>query len=203
MARYNTISQVTSSSGAQTLNTPNQGVFTTLTGSAPYTVTLAAPPLCQGQSQGFWNNTGGAVTLSTPSGTIYGPSVNSASSIVMSNNSVLIVVSDGTNYIVTGTVASNFINVDVTANTNALASQFLWVNTSSTAITVTLPAAPQKGDTIRVVDVANTFNTNNLTLAVNGQPMMGSVANMTVATQGAAFDLIYYNASQGWRIFTI
>jgi hypothetical protein len=27
--------------------------------------------------------------------------------------------------------------------------------------------------------------------------------NMTVATQGAAFDMIYYDATRGWRIFTI
>jgi hypothetical protein len=32
---------------------------------------------------------------------------------------------------------------------------------------------------------------------------MGAADNLTVSTEGAAFDLIYYNATFGWRIFTI
>lgn len=205
MGRYNTVTSVATATGAATLSSPNQGLFTTLSGSAPYTVTLTDPSLAAGQSQGFWNNTGGVVTLSTPTGTIYGPNVNSATTYVMSNNSVVFVTCDGTNYIVTGTVGSGFINVDVSSSTyTAKASQFLWVNTTSTAITVTLPAAPAKGDIIRIVDIANNFNVNNLTIARNSLPIMGdNTQNLTVATQGAAFDLIYYDATRGWRIFTI
>jgi hypothetical protein len=95
------------------------------------------------------------------------------------------------------------VNVNVSGTYTASAQQFLWVNTSSGAFTVTLPAAPSQGDTIRFVDITNSFNTNNLTIAPNSLPIMGSVANMTVATQGAAFDMIYYNVTYGWRLFTI
>jgi hypothetical protein len=32
---------------------------------------------------------------------------------------------------------------------------------------------------------------------------MGAVADLTVNTEGAAFELVYYDGSQGWRIITI
>lgn len=205
MGRYNTVLSSASTATGTALASPNQGLFTTITGGVGI-ITLTDPNQCLGSSQGFWNTTGAQATLTTPSGTIKGPNVNSAVSYVMSNNSVVFLTSVGTDYVVSGQVSGlGFINVDVASATyTASASQLLWVNTTSTVITVTLPVAPLKGDTIRIVDIANTFNTNNLTLARNGQPIMSdSSGNMTVATQGAAFDLIYYDATRGWRIFTI
>jgi hypothetical protein len=166
-------------------------------------VTLTSPATSSGATQGFWNNTGGLVTLATPSGAIRGPSVNSASTYVLINTGVIFLTSDGTNYIVTGIVGATFTNVDVTTTYTASAAQQLWINTSGGAFTVTLPLSPQKGDTVRFIDVSNTFDTNNLTVNRNGQPIMGAADNLTVTTEGAAFDLIYYNATFGWRIFTI
>jgi hypothetical protein len=201
MARYNTV-LASSSTATGVSTTPQNGQFTTITGSAG-TVTLAAPSTCTGSTQGFWNTTGGAAVLSTPSGTINFLTNTSSSSYTIANNSIVFLTSDGTNYIVTGTVGSQMLNVTVTGTYTASAQQLLWCNTSSAAFTITLPSAPQQGDTIRVVDITNTFNTNNLTINPNSLPIMGSVANMTVSTQGAAFDMIYYDNVRGWRIFTI
>lgn len=209
MARYNTVAPTASVTTATTIAAPATGLLTTLTGTPPYTVTLANPALYTGQTQAFWNTTGGAVTLSlvgvTGSPVIKGPNVNSATTFVINGNQVVSLTSDGTNYVVSGIVGTTqFVNVDVTGTYTASASQILWVNTSGGAITVTLPAAPAKGDTIRFVDINNSFNTANLTVARNGLPIMGdNTQNLTVATQGAAFDLIYYDSSKGWRIFTI
>lgn len=202
MARYNSVAPVGSQSGAGTILTPDQGLFTTLTGTAPYTVTLTSPALSTGVSQSFWNNTSGLVTLSTPSGSIRGPSSNTGSSYVTYPNTITILTSTGSDYVLTGNVGG-WINVDVTTTYTAKSNQLLWVNTSSGAITVTLPANPNKGDTIRIVDIANNFDSNALTLARNSQPIMGSAEDLTVNTEGAAFDMIYYDASRGWRIFTI
>jgi len=89
------------------------------------------------------------------------------------------------------------------ASGSAVGGDFCWVSTSSSAVTITLPSSPIKGDTVRFVDVARTFNARNLTVSRNGQPIQGDAADLTVNTNGAAFDLIYYNATYGWRIFSI
>jgi hypothetical protein len=100
-------------------------------------------------------------------------------------------------------LADIFTYVTVTGAHTATAGELLWINTTSAAITVTLPANPQQGDTIRFVDVAKTFDTNNLTVARNGKLIQGDAENLTVATESAAFDLVFYNNTYGWRIFSI
>lgn len=94
-------------------------------------------------------------------------------------------------------------NVDVTTNTNVEAFKIYWCDTTAAAVTLTLPAVANKGDTIRIFDVSNTFDTNNLTVSRNSHLIMGAADNLVVATEGAAFDLVYYNSTYGWRIFTI
>ena len=56
-------------------------------------------------------------------------------------------------------------------------------------VTVALPASPNKGDTVRIFDVAKTFDSNSLTIARNGK-LMGDASDMTVGAEGAAFDLV-------------
>ena len=94
-------------------------------------------------------------------------------------------------------------NVDVNTTYTAAAFQTCWCNTSGGGFTVTLPGSPNKGDTIRFFDVAKTFDSNNLTIGRNGKPIMGDSSDMTVNTEGAAFDLVFYDNSSGWRVFTV
>lgn len=94
-------------------------------------------------------------------------------------------------------------NVEVIANTVADSNKAYWINTSTGTITLTLPAAPSMGDIVRIFDVQSTFDTNNLTVDRNGKPIMGANENLTVNTEGAAFELVFYNNTQGWRLFTI
>jgi len=93
--------------------------------------------------------------------------------------------------------------VDVNTNYTATAFQLLWCNTTGGGFTVTLPASPNKGDIIRIFDVANTFDTNTLTINRNGKPIGGVAENMTVTTEGASFDLVFYDNTQGWRLFSV
>jgi len=83
---------------------------------------------------------------------------------------------------------------------NAEVSKGYFVDTSSAAITATLPASPSAGDTIRFIDLSATFDTNNLTVARNGKKLQGDTSDMTVATERAGFALVFSGDTQGWLL---
>lgn len=397
MARYNTVRSTTSTTGATSISAPTQGLVTTFTGTAPYTVTLPNPVLYLGQTQTFYNATAGTITVSTPSGNIVGPRGSAAATtFAVVTGAVIALSSDGTNYIlsetiggpVTGTTASfsgvvnitnstvsggvdagalqvdggvgingalytggvatvaglsststttlspasanvsisptgtgtvtispatagtinnmsigattattgrftnatitdstagsssggainstggarfgakvyvggdientgiitssstshfkipagtsaqrpsaalgqfrynsdisafeghngtfwkdftkGFTHVDVGSNIAATVWDCYWVDTSAAARTITLPnSGLVKGDTIRFIDLRKTFDTNALTIARNGNLIMGDAADMTVSTEAASFDLVYHSGTYGWFIFSI
>ena len=89
----------------------------------------------------------------------------------------------------------------VTSSTfNATVKYGYFVNTTANAITCTLPASPSIGDFISFIDYAGTFQTNNLTVARNGNPIQGSATDLTIATQRAGFTLVYVDSTQGWLL---
>ena len=75
-----------------------------------------------------------------------------------------------------------------------------FVNTSSSAITMILPSSPTLGDEVSIIDYAGTFDTNNLTVGRNSQPIMGTAADLTVSTERAGFTLVYVDSTQGWLL---
>ncbi len=85
-----------------------------------------------------------------------------------------------------------------TSNFAAVAGKGYFTDTTSSAITATLPASATLGDEITFVDVAGTFDTNNLTVARNGHKIQGDASDLTVSVDRAAFTLVYYNVNQGW-----
>jgi hypothetical protein len=87
-----------------------------------------------------------------------------------------------------------------TADAISSAGDRFMVDTTAGAVTITLPSGPSIGDTVRIMDVAGKFNTNNCTVARNGAVIMGDAANMTVNTKNASFSLIYSNTTYGWRL---
>ena len=107
---------------------------------------------------------------------------------------------NGTGWLPLGSYA----NVNVTGNGTTLKNkEQAFCNTTSGGFTVTLPSSPVQGDTVRFFDVADTFDSNALTIGRNGNPIMGDNADLTVTTEGAAFELVFYDGVQGWRIITI
>lgn len=87
-----------------------------------------------------------------------------------------------------------------TGNFNAVASEGYFINTTSTAITATLPGSPSLGDFITFIDYAGTFDTNNLTIARNGNPIQGAASDLTVSVERSAFTLVYVDGTQGWLL---
>ena len=74
------------------------------------------------------------------------------------------------------------------------------VNTTSAAITMTLPSSASIGDEVHFIDYAGTFDTNNLTVARNSHKIQGATSDLVVATERAAFKLVYIDATQGWLL---
>ena len=82
----------------------------------------------------------------------------------------------------------------------AVAGEGYFINTTSNACTATLPAGTI-GDEVNFIDYAGTFDTNNLTVAPDGsEKINGAAADLTVATERAAFALVYTDSTQGWLL---
>jgi hypothetical protein len=91
----------------------------------------------------------------------------------------------------------------VTTTYSAHSGEQLFVDTNGGAFTITLPSAPAVGDVIRFFDLRKTFDSNALTIGRNGKLIQGDSADMTVSSEGAAFDLVYSGDSYGWRIHSV
>ena len=87
-------------------------------------------------------------------------------------------------------------NVEViSSNTTAAGHGYLYVLTAS--LTLTLPASPINGDSIKI---SNRSGTQTCVLGANGNKIMGASANLTLDTASASFELIYSGSAQGWVI---
>ena len=74
-----------------------------------------------------------------------------------------------------------------------------FINTSGGAITITLPASPSAGDIVAFKDYANTWDTNNVTLARNGSKINGVCGCGNLNTESQSVTLIYVDGTKGWQ----
>jgi len=88
----------------------------------------------------------------------------------------------------------------VTGNTNMVVGNGYFVNTTSGAVTMTLPSSAVRGDEVWIVDYAGTFDTNNLTVGRNSHKIQGDASDLTVSTERAGFTLVYVDSTQGWLL---
>ena len=87
-----------------------------------------------------------------------------------------------------------------TSNTTMVAGEGYFVDTSSSAITMTLPSSATQGDEVSVIDYAGTADTNNITIGRNSHKIQGASADLTVSTERAGFTLVYVDSTQGWLL---
>jgi hypothetical protein len=113
----------------------------------------------------------------------------------------IVLYSDGTN-ISAGPITKGYYTIP--AAYTAVNGDQLLINTTGTGgglnapVTITLPASPAIGNEVTFIDSGNGFNSNNLTIGRNSQPILGNAANLTVSANGAAFTLVYVNSTRGW-----
>jgi hypothetical protein len=102
----------------------------------------------------------------------------------------------------TGFGRTGTVDWDTTAKTagfTAVSGNGYFVNTTSGAITVTLPASPSAGDIVSIADYTNTFQTNAVTVARNGSPIGGISADAALSTEGQSVTFIYVDGTEGWK----
>ena len=87
-----------------------------------------------------------------------------------------------------------------TGNFTAVAGEGYFINTTSGAIEMDLPAGTL-GDEIAFIDYAGTFDSNALTVDQNGtEKIAGSTDPLTVSVERAANTLVYVDGTQGWLL---
>jgi hypothetical protein len=89
----------------------------------------------------------------------------------------------------------------VTASTVTVESnRGYFVNTTSNACTVTLPASPDIGDQVILLDYARTWDTNAITIDSNGNKFQGQADTYTVDydTEGQGINIVYSGSTNGW-----
>jgi hypothetical protein len=87
----------------------------------------------------------------------------------------------------------------ITAAETIQAGAQILANTNGGAFALTLPASPNTGDEISVVDQGYDFNTNALTIGRNSSNIANAAADLVINTQGAGFTLVYSgDATTGW-----
>ena len=120
---------------------------------------------------------------------------SSGSGVTMPVGSTMLVVVDGTN-VIKGITEKGY--VTTTNAYTAVKDDQVMVDTSSAAVTITLPASPSAGDEVHFLDSKLNFGSNNLTIGRNSQKIMGNSSDLTVSTNGQNFTLVYANSTKGW-----
>ena len=101
-----------------------------------------------------------------------------------------------------GTSVTIGVDVDwqsvITGDTTMAAGRGYFVNTTSGAISMTLPSSASVGDTIAIKDYAGTFASNNLTILRNSHNIQGVANDSRLSTNRASIVLVYVDATKGW-----
>ena len=139
-----------------------------------------------------------ATTRSTSNYTLTIKTV-SGTGVALPVGSKCLVYSDGTN--INLGIRQKGYYTPTTAYTAVDGDQLL-IDTSGSgigsAITITLPASPSVGSEVHFIDSGANFASNNLTIARNSSNILGAASNLVVSTNGAAFTLVFVNATRGW-----
>ena len=136
------------------------------------------------------------------SGTTTSYTITLPAAVATSNDQILTSTTGGVLSWVDNSGGTSWQAVETGATMTAVAGEGYFIDTTSNACNVTLPAGTL-GDEVTLVDYAATFDTNNLTVTPDsGEKIQGGSADatLTCAVERAGFTLAYSGAAQGWLL---
>jgi len=163
------------------------------------------------------SNSGSAVTFSAGTKNVFitmaaarSPQLDPSGNMTALGTPASIALTNATNLPlatgVTGTLSANnggsvaWQSVQTTGFT-AVAGNAYPVNTTSGAITVTLPASPSAGNIVQLTDYAGTWATNNVTVGRNSSNINGSATDVVLGIRRESIAFVYIDATQGWLAY--
>jgi len=99
--------------------------------------------------------------------------------------------------LIDGSLGTDWQATPKAANFTSVAGKGYFVNTTSAAITVTLPSSPSAGDEVTIVDYAGTADTNNITIT-SSDNINGSSDDVKINYERGGVSMVYVDATQGW-----
>ena len=90
------------------------------------------------------------------------------------------------------------ITSDGSTVTTMVSGRGYFVDNSSAAGLVKLPASASRGDFVQIKDYAGNFGTNNLTIQRNGHNIQGVANDSLISTNRANLVLVYVDSTKGW-----
>ena len=94
--------------------------------------------------------------------------------------------------------AVNWTSTLVTSSLTVSAGVGYFVNTSTAAITITLPSTPTFGNIVGINDYSGYASTNNITVNPNGNKLEGGTDNKVISTNKESVILNYVDSTRGW-----
>ena len=99
--------------------------------------------------------------------------------------------------LIDGSLGTDWQSTPKTADFTAVSGEGYFVDTTSAAITVTLPSSPSAGDEVSIVDYAGAADTNNITIT-SSDNINGSSDDFYINYERGGVSIVYVDATQGW-----
>ena len=176
-----------------------------ITATAGQTVFTADLPFIDGFEQIFMN---GLLLVKTTDYATSNSNTVTLTSAAAASDIIEIVSVTGANSVNTYTQAevdallaanTSVAPLSISANTTLVAKKRYFV-TSSSALTLTLPASPALNDEIQIVDASGNASTYNITVARNGNKINGGTGNLIIDNNGGWYTLLYTGTTYGWKV---
>lgn len=95
---------------------------------------------------------------------------------------------------------SPYYEIDHTYSFNLESNSTYFIDTSTSAVSLTINDSPSINDEINLFDVASNAATNNITISPNGLKFEGSVQDFIMDLDGQSSRIVYTGTSFGWAV---